>query len=142
MTDVVISHHHPDHTWHVGLFPAARLHDHWAVYRADQWDDQPAEGRQVSPNVRLIETPGHTPQDVSTLVTTDAGLVVCTHLWGTPAAAGGPARDGPLRPARGPRARPRARPGDRRPGPRPGLRPGRRHAALTRITPPKPPCTP
>ena len=33
VTDVVISHHHPDHTWHVGLFPAARLHDAWAVYR-------------------------------------------------------------------------------------------------------------
>ena len=81
VTDVVISHHHPDHTWHVGLFPAARLHDVWAVYQGDQWDDQPAENRQVSPNVRLIETPGHTPQDVSTLVTTDAGLVVCTHLW-------------------------------------------------------------
>ena len=87
VTDVVISHHHPDHTWHVGLFPAARLHDHWAVYRADQWDDQPAEGRQVSPNVRLIETPGHTPQDISTLVTTEAGLVVCTHLWAHSAAA-------------------------------------------------------
>jgi glyoxylase-like metal-dependent hydrolase (beta-lactamase superfamily II) len=44
----------------------------------------------VSPNVRLTETPGHTPQDVSTLVTTDAGLVVCTHLWWH---AGGPADD-------------------------------------------------
>jgi glyoxylase-like metal-dependent hydrolase (beta-lactamase superfamily II) len=90
VTDVVISHHHPDHTWHVGLFPAARLHDVWAVYRADQWDSRPAEGRQVSPNVRLIETPGHTPQDVSTLVTTDGGLVVCTHLWWH---AAGPAED-------------------------------------------------
>jgi glyoxylase-like metal-dependent hydrolase (beta-lactamase superfamily II) len=90
VTDVVISHHHPDHTWHVGLFPAARLHDVLAVYRADQWDDQPAEGRQVAPNVRLIETPGHTPQDVSTLVTTGAGLVVCTHLWWH---AGGPPED-------------------------------------------------
>ena len=87
VTDVVISHHHPDHTWHVGLFPAARLHDVWAVYRADQWDDQPAEGRQVSPNIRLIETPGHTSQDISTLVTTDAGLVVCTHLWAYATAA-------------------------------------------------------
>src|SRR5436190_14450176 len=47
VTDVVISHHHPDHTWHVGLFPAARLHDVWAIYQGDQWDDQPAEGRQV-----------------------------------------------------------------------------------------------
>ena len=81
VTDVVVSHHHPDHTWHVGLFPAARLHDVWAVYQGDQWHDQPAEGRQVSAHVRLIETPGHSPQDISTLVTTDNGLVVCTHLW-------------------------------------------------------------
>jgi glyoxylase-like metal-dependent hydrolase (beta-lactamase superfamily II) len=90
VTDVVISHHHPDHTWHVGLFPDARLHDVGAVYRRDQWDDQPAEGRLVSPSVMLTETPGHTPQDISTLVTTDGGLVVCTHLWWR---ADGPAED-------------------------------------------------
>jgi glyoxylase-like metal-dependent hydrolase (beta-lactamase superfamily II) len=81
ITDVVISHHHPDHTWHIALFPAARVHDVWAIYRSDQWDDQPAEGRQVSAHVRLIETPGHTPQDVTTLVETADGLVACTHLW-------------------------------------------------------------
>lgn len=81
ITDVVLSHHHPDHTWHIALFPAARVHDVWAVYRGDQWDDQPAEGRQVSEHVRLIETPGHTPQDITTLVDTDDGLVACSHLW-------------------------------------------------------------
>jgi glyoxylase-like metal-dependent hydrolase (beta-lactamase superfamily II) len=90
VTDVVLSHHHPDHTWHLALFPAARVHDVWAVYQGDQWDSQPAEGRQVSPHVRLIETPGHTPQDISTLVETDEGLVVCTHLWWH---AAGPAED-------------------------------------------------
>lgn len=81
VTDVVLSHHHPDHTWHVALFGDIRLHDVWAVYERDQWHSEPAEGRQVSPNVVLTETPGHTPQDISTLVTTDDGLVVCTHLW-------------------------------------------------------------
>ena len=81
VTDVVISHHHPDHTWHIALFPTARVHDVWAVYQGDQWDDQPAEGRQVSAHVRLIETPGHTPQDITTLVETAEGLVACTHLW-------------------------------------------------------------
>jgi glyoxylase-like metal-dependent hydrolase (beta-lactamase superfamily II) len=90
VSDVVLSHHHPDHTWHLALFPAAQVHDVWAVYRGDQWDDQPAEGRRISPNVRLAETPGHTPQDVSTLVETADGLVVCTHLWWT---AEGPAED-------------------------------------------------
>jgi glyoxylase-like metal-dependent hydrolase (beta-lactamase superfamily II) len=81
VTDVVLSHHHPDHTWHIALFPAARVHDVWAVYRGDQWDDQPAEDRVVSRHVRLIETPGHTAQDITTLVDTADGLVACTHLW-------------------------------------------------------------
>jgi glyoxylase-like metal-dependent hydrolase (beta-lactamase superfamily II) len=90
VTDVVISHHHPDHTWHIALFPAARLHDVWAVYRGDQWEDRPAEGFAVSANVSLIETPGHTAQDITTLVATDEGLVACTHLWWS---AEGPAED-------------------------------------------------
>jgi glyoxylase-like metal-dependent hydrolase (beta-lactamase superfamily II) len=90
VTDVVLSHHHPDHTWHIALFPNARVHDVWAVYQGDQWDDQPAEGRQVSPSVRLIETPGHTAQDISTLVDTAEGLVACSHLWWF---AEGPAED-------------------------------------------------
>src|SRR5262245_7340493 len=30
ITDVVLSHHHPDHTLNAGLFPNARVHDHWA----------------------------------------------------------------------------------------------------------------
>jgi glyoxylase-like metal-dependent hydrolase (beta-lactamase superfamily II) len=36
---------------------------------------------ELSPSVRLVPTPGHTDQDVSTVVTTDAGLIVLTHLW-------------------------------------------------------------
>lgn len=81
VTDVVLSHHHPDHTINVALFPEARVHDHWAVYHRDQWVDRPAEGHALADDVVLWETPGHTPQDISTVVTTDAGVVVCTHLW-------------------------------------------------------------
>lgn len=81
VTDVVLSHHHPDHTLNAGLFPQARVHDHWGTYQGDLWIDREAEGFEVSPSITLIETPGHTPQDVSTLVVTAAGLVVFTHLW-------------------------------------------------------------
>ena len=84
VTDVVISHHHPDHTLNVALFPNARLHDHWAWYRDDLWISRPAEGFELSPGIYLIETPGHSPQDISTLVDTDEGLLVATHLWWTP----------------------------------------------------------
>jgi len=81
VTDVIISHHHPDHTINVGMFPNARVQDHWATYQFDIWDSRPAEGFLVSPAVQLWETPGHTPQDITTLVRTDGGLVACTHLW-------------------------------------------------------------
>ena len=81
VTDVIISHHHPDHTMNVGLFPEAQVHDYWAVYHHDQWLDRPAEGRQVSPHVRLIETPGHTREDITTLVATPEAVVAFTHLW-------------------------------------------------------------
>lgn len=81
VTDVVISHHHPDHTVNVGMFPHARVQGHWATYHYDVWDSHPAEGFHVSPAVTLWETPGHTPQDISTLVETSVGLVVFTHLW-------------------------------------------------------------
>jgi len=90
VTDVVFSHHHPDHTLNAALFPMARFHDYWAIYRGDVWDSRPAEGFQVSPHVRLIETPGHTPQDITTLIETDAGVLACTHLWWNES---GPAED-------------------------------------------------
>jgi glyoxylase-like metal-dependent hydrolase (beta-lactamase superfamily II) len=82
VTDVVLSHHHPDHTLNVALFPGARVHDHWAIYDFfGRWDGVDAEGRVISPAVTLIRTPGHTPEDISTLIRTTDGLVVCTHLW-------------------------------------------------------------
>ncbi|HEX5016654.1 MAG TPA: MBL fold metallo-hydrolase [Actinomycetes bacterium] len=81
VTDVVFSHHHPDHTLHAALFPNARFHDHQAIYQGDVWQDRAAEGFELGPNTTLIETPGHTPQDISTVVQTAHGLVVLTHLW-------------------------------------------------------------
>lgn len=90
VTDVVLSHHHPDHTMHAGLFRQARVHDHWAVYRRDRWESRPADGFLLAPSVLLIQTPGHTPQDVTTLAGTAAGLVAFTHLWWD---AGGPPED-------------------------------------------------
>jgi glyoxylase-like metal-dependent hydrolase (beta-lactamase superfamily II) len=81
VTDVVFSHHHPDHTLNAALFPRARFHDFWAIYSGDVWTDRPADGFELSPSVRLMTTPGHTAQDITTLVTTGHGLAACTHLW-------------------------------------------------------------
>jgi glyoxylase-like metal-dependent hydrolase (beta-lactamase superfamily II) len=90
VTDVIFSHHHPDHTLNAALFPRARVHDFWAIYRNDVWQSRPAEGFHVSRHVQLIETPGHTPQDITTLVTTSEGVYAFTHLWWDPS---GPAED-------------------------------------------------
>ncbi|HEV2012285.1 MAG TPA: MBL fold metallo-hydrolase [Candidatus Dormibacteraeota bacterium] len=90
ITDVIFSHHHPDHTLNAALFPRARFHDFWAIYRSDVWQSRAAEGFALSPSIRLIETPGHTPQDITTLVSTSAGTVAFTHLWWS---AQGPAED-------------------------------------------------
>jgi glyoxylase-like metal-dependent hydrolase (beta-lactamase superfamily II) len=90
ITDVIFSHHHPDHTLNAALFPKARFHDFWAIYQADVWKGRPAEGFALGPSIRLIATPGHTPQDITTLVSTAAGTVAFTHLWWS---ASGPAED-------------------------------------------------
>jgi glyoxylase-like metal-dependent hydrolase (beta-lactamase superfamily II) len=90
VTDIVLSHHHPDHTLNAALFPAARVHDFQAIYTDDLWEERRAEGFRLSSSVWLLETPGHTPQDVTTVVETAGGLVVCTHLWWD---AQGPAED-------------------------------------------------
>ena len=66
----------------------------------------------LSPNVRLIETPGHTAQDITTLVDTADGLVACTPLG---RAQGGPATRAP--PTSG---------AAREPGPAPGTWPRHR----------------
>src|SRR5688572_12738403 len=81
VTDVVFSHHHPDHTLNAALFPNARFHDHWAIYQGDRWDERESEGYELSPSIRLIRTPGHTREDITTLVGTADGVVAFTHAW-------------------------------------------------------------
>jgi glyoxylase-like metal-dependent hydrolase (beta-lactamase superfamily II) len=84
VTDVVISHHHPDHTLNVALFPSARVHDHWAIYDfGGRWDSVESEGRVLAPSVLLLRTPGHSREDISTVAGTPDGVVVFTHLWWT-----------------------------------------------------------
>lgn len=90
VTDVVFSHHHPDHTVNAALFPAARIHDHWATYLGDRWLDRDADGLELAPSVRLLRTPGHTREDISTVASTADDVYVCTHAWWM---AAGPATD-------------------------------------------------
>jgi glyoxylase-like metal-dependent hydrolase (beta-lactamase superfamily II) len=81
VSDVVFSHHHPDHTVNAALFPAAKIHDHWATYDGDLWISREAEGARLSESVALIATPGHTGEDITTLAATPDGVHACTHAW-------------------------------------------------------------
>jgi glyoxylase-like metal-dependent hydrolase (beta-lactamase superfamily II) len=90
VTDVIVSHHHPDHTIYMGLFTQAGIHDFWATYRGTYWEDADADRRELSPSVRLLRVPGHTEEDIATVVGTARGVVVLTHAWFT---ATGPAVD-------------------------------------------------
>ena len=91
VTDVVISHHHPDHCLNVALFPPARVHDHWAIYDFNgRWDDVEGEGRVLSPSVQLIRTAGSLGRGPLDGGRHAGGRVVFTHLWWT---ADGPAED-------------------------------------------------
>jgi glyoxylase-like metal-dependent hydrolase (beta-lactamase superfamily II) len=90
VTDVVLSHHHLDHTLNVALFPVVPVHDFQSILEGDRFTRRAAEGVELTPSVRLLATPGHTPQDITTLVGTPDDVVALTHLWWT---AEGPADD-------------------------------------------------
>jgi glyoxylase-like metal-dependent hydrolase (beta-lactamase superfamily II) len=81
VTHVFLSHHHPDHTVNVALFPNAEVVDFWARYRDDLWLDHPGDGYELAPNSRLWLTPGHTEEDASLIVEAEDGVYAMTHLW-------------------------------------------------------------
>lgn len=82
VTHVFISHHHPDHTVNIALFPNAELIDFWGIYQGDFWQDHPDE-YEIAPGIKVFQTPGHTKEDASLVVETDKGTIVLTHLWWT-----------------------------------------------------------
>jgi glyoxylase-like metal-dependent hydrolase (beta-lactamase superfamily II) len=81
VTHVVLSHHHPDHTMNVGLFPNAEVIDFGSRYRDDLWLDHDGDGWQPSPRTRIWLTPGHTDEDLTLLVEADGETWAFTHLW-------------------------------------------------------------
>lgn len=81
VTHVSLSHHHPDHTMNVALFPNAEVVDFWARYRDDLWLDHDGDGYRLAPNSELWLTPGHTDQDATLVVTADDAVYAMTHLW-------------------------------------------------------------
>ena len=81
VTHVFLSHHHPDHTLNIALFPNAEVVDFWARYRDDLWLDHDGDGYRLAPNSELWLTPGHTGEDATLVVRADDAVYAMTHLW-------------------------------------------------------------
>jgi glyoxylase-like metal-dependent hydrolase (beta-lactamase superfamily II) len=81
VTHVFLSHHHPDHTVNVALFPNAEVVDFWARYKDDLWLDHDGDGYRLAPHSTLWLTPGHTAEDASLIVRADDAVYAMTHLW-------------------------------------------------------------
>jgi glyoxylase-like metal-dependent hydrolase (beta-lactamase superfamily II) len=81
VTHVFVSHHHPDHTVNIALFPNAEVVDFWATYRDDVWADHEGDGYRLSRNAALWHTPGHTEEDATLVVDAEGGVHAMTHAW-------------------------------------------------------------
>jgi glyoxylase-like metal-dependent hydrolase (beta-lactamase superfamily II) len=81
VTHIFLSHHHPDHTMNVALFPNAEVIDFWARYRDDLWLDHGGDGWNMAPHAQLWLTPGHSEEDASLIVDAEDGVYAMTHLW-------------------------------------------------------------
>jgi glyoxylase-like metal-dependent hydrolase (beta-lactamase superfamily II) len=81
VSHVFFSHHHPDHTMNVALFPNAEVVDFWARYRGDEWLDHDGDGYHLSRATQMWLTPGHTEEDATLIVEADDGVYALTHLW-------------------------------------------------------------
>jgi glyoxylase-like metal-dependent hydrolase (beta-lactamase superfamily II) len=81
VTHVFVTHHHLDHTRNVGMFPTARVVDVDSVYDGSLWLGHDGDGHHLSPDVSVIETPGHARECAALVVRTEDGTVVLTHAW-------------------------------------------------------------
>ena len=81
VSHVFLSHHHPDHTINIALFPNAEVVDFWARYVGDEWLDHDGDGYRLSPHAQLWLTPGHTEEDASLIVEAEDGVYAMTHAW-------------------------------------------------------------
>ena len=83
---VFITHHHPDHTRYMGIFLGARVYDYDSIYASDRWLEG-GDGHAITPNVKIMHTPGHTAQDATLVVSNVTNLadmpitVAICHLW-------------------------------------------------------------
>lgn len=81
---VYITHCHMDHIRYLGLFSNATIIDYKYIYKGEKWSDHDGDGYQITNDVSIIHTPGHTMDDSTLLVKTQKGIVAISHVWWFP----------------------------------------------------------
>ncbi len=76
---VFISHSHLDHYRNLGLFSRAKTLEYWGLWEGNKVVDwQP----QLTPDIQIIKTPGHSDDSLTLLVKTPRGIVaVCGDVF-------------------------------------------------------------
>ncbi len=76
---VFITHSHVDHYRNIGMFPKAKTLDFWGWWEGDIWKEA---SENISENLKIIKTPGHSSDNVTLLVKTDKGNVaICGDVF-------------------------------------------------------------
>ncbi len=71
---VCVTHSHLDHYRNIGMFAGAQTIEYWGRWNGSLWEYN-TDSRQVSENIRLVLTPGHSYDGISLLVETQRGII-------------------------------------------------------------------
>lgn len=76
---VFLTHSHYDHFKNIALFPTAKCRDFWGLWDNDICRDA---GENLTHNINIINTPGHSYDSLTLLVKKyDSTVAICGDLW-------------------------------------------------------------
>ena len=79
ITHIFLTHSHIDHYYSVALFPKAKVLEFYALWQGAEDMDRP---NSLSPDISLIESPGHSINSLTMLVDTPSGKVaIAGDVW-------------------------------------------------------------
>jgi glyoxylase-like metal-dependent hydrolase (beta-lactamase superfamily II) len=79
ITHIFITHSHMDHYRNIGMFPKAISIDYTGIWQGGKFIERE---EQLSKDIRLIETPGHSYDSLTALVQTEKGIIaIAGDLW-------------------------------------------------------------
>lgn len=76
---VFLTHSHYDHFKNISIFSKAKLLDYWGLWDNDKLESAPED---LTSDIKIIKTPGHSEDNVTMLVKTEQGTVaICGDVY-------------------------------------------------------------